>query len=167
MTISPSITERSGRLAFTASTTSGKYLVIGRSLRLPISTSSPSRKMIDRKPSHLGSYDAPGGISATALASIGGKGVITGSCMSSLWPQAGHGSSRYRANVLSAKFRPAAVLVALGLLVACTTTTTGDGSGAGRVTPPSRPTASASGSHSAAPLEFNDCSRLLDLGGVS
>ena len=87
--------------------------------------------------------------------------------MSSLWPQAGHGSSRYRANVLSAKFRPAVVLVALGLLVACTTTTAGNGSGADRVTPPSRPTASASGSQSAAPLEFNDCSRLLDLGGVS
>ena len=61
--------------------TSGKYRVIGRSLRLPISTSSPSRKMIDRKPSHLGSYDAPRGISATALASIGGTGGITGSCI--------------------------------------------------------------------------------------
>ena len=69
--------------------------------------------------------------------------------------------------MLSAKFRPAVVLVALGLLVACTTTTAGNGSGADRVTPPSRPTASASGSQSAAPLEFNDCSRLLDLGGVS
>ena len=54
-TISPSITARSGKLAFTASTTSGKYRVIGRSLRLPISTSSPSRKMIERKPSHFGS----------------------------------------------------------------------------------------------------------------
>ncbi len=33
----------------------GKLRVTGRSLRLPISTSSPSRKMIDRKPSHFGS----------------------------------------------------------------------------------------------------------------
>jgi hypothetical protein len=54
-TISPSMTQRVGRLAFTASTSSGKYLVIGRSLRLPISTSSPSRKMMDLKPSHFGS----------------------------------------------------------------------------------------------------------------
>ena len=123
--------------------------------------------MIDRKPSHLGSYDAPRGISATALASIGGTGGMTGSCMTSLSSQPGHGSSRYRANVLSAKFRPAVVLVALGLLVACTTTTAGNGSGADRVTPPSRPTASGSGSQSAAPLAFNDCSRLLDLGRVS
>ncbi len=53
--ISPSITARGGKLASTASTTSGKYRVIGFSLRLPISTSSPSRKMIDRKPSHFGS----------------------------------------------------------------------------------------------------------------
>ena len=53
--ISPSITARGGKFASTASTTSGKYRVIGRSLRLPISTSSPSRKMIDLNPSHLGS----------------------------------------------------------------------------------------------------------------
>ncbi len=53
--ISPSMTARSGKLASTASTTSGKYRVIGFSLRLPISTSSPSRKMIDLNPSHLGS----------------------------------------------------------------------------------------------------------------
>ncbi len=53
--ISPSIAHRSGRFAFTASTSSGKYRVIGFSFRLPISTSSPSRKMIDRNPSHLGS----------------------------------------------------------------------------------------------------------------
>jgi hypothetical protein len=52
---SPSITARSGKLARMASTTSGKYRVIGFSLRLPISTSAPSRKMIDRKPSHFGS----------------------------------------------------------------------------------------------------------------
>src|SRR5215475_7890568 len=52
---------------------------MGRSFRLPISTSSPSRKMIDRKPSHLGSklYE-PVGISATDLASMGGTGGITG-----------------------------------------------------------------------------------------
>ena len=54
-TISPSITDRSGKFASTAATTSGKYRVIGFSLRLPISTSSPSRKMIERNPSHLGS----------------------------------------------------------------------------------------------------------------
>src|SRR5262245_54438411 len=52
---------------------------MGRSFRLPISTSSPSRKMIDRKPSHLGSklYE-PVGISATDLASMGATGGITG-----------------------------------------------------------------------------------------
>jgi pimeloyl-ACP methyl ester carboxylesterase len=81
----------------------------------------------------------------------------------SLWPEPGHGSSRYRAIVLSAKFRPAVVLVALGLLVACTTTTTGDGTGADGNTPPPSPSPAGS----AAPLEFNDCSRLLDLGRVS
>ena len=55
MMISPSITQRAGMCLRTASTSSGKYLVIGRSLRLPISTSAPSRKMTERKPSHLGS----------------------------------------------------------------------------------------------------------------
>ena len=55
MTISPSTTHRGGRLRLTAATTSGKYRVIGRSLRLPISTSSPSRNTIERNPSHLGS----------------------------------------------------------------------------------------------------------------
>jgi hypothetical protein len=44
-----------GRLRLTAAATSGKYRVIGRSLRLPISTSSPSRNTIERNPSHLGS----------------------------------------------------------------------------------------------------------------
>ena len=39
-TISPSTTQRSGRFALIASTSSGKYRVIGRSFRLPISTSS-------------------------------------------------------------------------------------------------------------------------------
>ena len=76
-------------------------------------------------------------------------------------------SSRYRAIVLSAKFRPAVVLVALGLLVACTTTTTGDGTGADGNTPPPSPSPAGSAAQSAAPLEFNDCSRLLDLGRVS
>jgi pimeloyl-ACP methyl ester carboxylesterase len=80
-----------------------------------------------------------------------------------LWPEPGHGSSRYRAIVLSAKFRPAVVLVVLGLLVACTTTTTGNGTGADGNTPPPSPSPPGS----AAPLEFNDCSRLLDLGRVS
>ncbi len=55
MMISPSMTHFSGRFAVTAATISGKYRVIGRSLRLPISTSPPSLKMIDRKPSHFGS----------------------------------------------------------------------------------------------------------------
>ena len=85
----------------------------------------------------------------------------------SLWPEPGHGSSRYRAIVLSAKFRPAVVLVVLGLLVACTTTTTGNGTGADGNTPPPSPSPAGSAAQSAAPLEFNDCSRLLDLGRVS
>ncbi len=55
MTISPSTTHRSGSDAFTAATTSGKYRVRGFSLRLPSSTSSPSRNTMQRKPSHLGS----------------------------------------------------------------------------------------------------------------
>jgi len=81
-TISPSTTQRCGRFALTAVTISGKYRVIGRSLREPISTSSPSRKMIERKPSHFGSYDsAPVGICGTALASIGETGGMTGRCM--------------------------------------------------------------------------------------
>src|SRR5207302_11517894 len=84
ITISPSITALGGKFAFTAATTSGKYRVIGRSLRLPISTSSPSRKMIVRKPSHFGSYDAPGGISGTDFDSIGATGGMTGSFMGTL-----------------------------------------------------------------------------------
>ena len=55
MTISPSRTQRSGRLARSDSTSSGKYRVSGFSLRLPSTTSSPSRKTMHRKPSHLGS----------------------------------------------------------------------------------------------------------------
>lgn len=55
VTISPSTTQRGGRFCRSASTSSGKYRVIGFSLRLPSSTSSPSRNTIVRKPSHLGS----------------------------------------------------------------------------------------------------------------
>jgi hypothetical protein len=62
-----------------AATTSGKYRVSGRSLRLPSSTLSPSLKQIDRKPSHFGSYQAPGGIAGTDFASIGETGGMTGS----------------------------------------------------------------------------------------
>jgi hypothetical protein len=47
-------------------------------LRLPISTSSPSRKITDLKPSHFGSYIWPAGMSATGLASIGATGGMTG-----------------------------------------------------------------------------------------
>ena len=79
---SPSTTHRSGRFARSASTSSGKYRVIGRSLRLPISTSSWSRKTIERKPSHFGSkLIAPRGISLTAFASIGETGGMTGRSM--------------------------------------------------------------------------------------
>ena len=63
MTISPSITQRSGSSALIAATSSGKYRVIGRSFRLPISTSSPSRNTMARKPSHLGSkLNGPSGM---------------------------------------------------------------------------------------------------------
>src|SRR5277367_1573756 len=84
MTISPSITQRSGNSAMAAATNSGKYRVIGFSLRLPTSTCSPSRKRIDLNPSHLGSYDASGGIDFTDLASIGETGGITGKSMCTL-----------------------------------------------------------------------------------
>ncbi len=83
MTISPSITQRGGSSARAAAAISGKYRVIGRSLRLPSSTSSPSRNRIDRNPSHFGSYQASGGISVTDFASIGGTGGITGSLIDS------------------------------------------------------------------------------------
>ena len=73
-----------GQLRDGGATSSGKYRVIGRSLRLPSSTSSPSRKQIDRKPSHFGSYEASGGIVATDLDSIGETGGMTGSCIDSL-----------------------------------------------------------------------------------
>ena len=55
MTISPSSTQRSGMLARSAGGSSGKYRVSGFSLRLPSSTSSPSRKTMQRNPSHFGS----------------------------------------------------------------------------------------------------------------
>src|SRR3984885_11098746 len=84
MTISPSITQRSGNSAMAAATNSGKYRVIGFSLRLPTSTWSPSRKRIDLNPSHLGSYDASGGIDFTDLASIGETGGITGKSICTL-----------------------------------------------------------------------------------
>ncbi len=54
-TISPSITHRSGSRSRSASTSSGKYLVSGLPLRLPSSTSAPSRKTIARNPSHFAS----------------------------------------------------------------------------------------------------------------
>lgn len=55
MTISPSTTHRSGNRSRTAATSSGKYLVNGLPVRLPSSTSAPSRNTIDRNPSHLAS----------------------------------------------------------------------------------------------------------------
>ena len=86
-TISPSITHRSGNDAKTAATISGKYRVIGRSLRLPISISSPSRNTIDRKPSHFGSNTkSPRGIFSTGLASIGATGGLTGRSMAPSFP---------------------------------------------------------------------------------
>ncbi|MFD0623733.1 hypothetical protein ACFQ2K_14050 [Streptomyces sanglieri] len=53
----------------------------GLPVRLPITTSSPSRCTIARKPSHLASYCMPGGILDTDLASIGFTGGITGRSM--------------------------------------------------------------------------------------
>lgn len=38
---------------------------------------------MERNPSHLGSYDASGGIAVTDLASIGDTGGMTGNCMCS------------------------------------------------------------------------------------
>jgi hypothetical protein len=89
-TTSPSITQRAGSCARTWATTSGKYRVIVLPPRLTSSTSSPSRKMIVRKPSHFGSYRMPSavGIFGTALASIGSTGGITGNCIPQPSPQA-------------------------------------------------------------------------------
>lgn len=86
ITISPSTTQRGGSASRKAVTSSGKYRVSGLPVRLPISTSSPSRKTIARKPSHLASYCIPGGISGTDLASIGATGGITGRSMSPMVP---------------------------------------------------------------------------------
>src|SRR6266540_1990693 len=62
---------------------------MGRSLRLPSSTSSPSRNTIVRNPSHLGSkLQGPSGSSGTGLASIGATGGITGR---SMHPVSAHG----------------------------------------------------------------------------
>ena len=58
----------------------------GFSLRLPITTSSPSRKTIERKPSHLGSYIMSGGIALTGLASMGFTGGMTGRSMPPVCP---------------------------------------------------------------------------------
>ena len=65
------------------SISSGKYLVRGRSLRLPNSTSEPSRKATHRNPSHFGSYSMPGtvGSSRASLASMGATGGMTGRSM--------------------------------------------------------------------------------------
>jgi hypothetical protein len=50
---------------------------MGRSLRLPSSTSSPWQNTIVRNPSHLGSkLQGPSGRSGTGLASIGATGGI-------------------------------------------------------------------------------------------
>ena len=49
-------------------------------MRLPISTSPPSRKMMDRNPSHFGSnITPPSGRDVTAFASMGAIGGISGS----------------------------------------------------------------------------------------
>lgn len=55
ITISPSTTHRSGNRSRTAATSSGKYLVNGLPVRLPSSTSPPSRNTIARNPSHFAS----------------------------------------------------------------------------------------------------------------
>jgi hypothetical protein len=52
-------------------------------LRLPNSTSPASRKHMDLKPSHFGSYDMPAGIAGTAFASMGATGGMTGSFIGS------------------------------------------------------------------------------------
>ena len=54
-TISPSRAIRSGRCSRQAATTSGKYRVSGFLPRLASSTSSPSLRTMQRKPSHFGS----------------------------------------------------------------------------------------------------------------
>ena len=41
--------------------------------------------MIERKPSHFGSYEAPAGMVFTGFDSIGATGGMTGSFMPSFW----------------------------------------------------------------------------------
>ena len=55
ITISPSTTQRCGNRSRRAATSSGKYLVSVFPVRLPISTSSPSRNTMARNPSHFAS----------------------------------------------------------------------------------------------------------------
>ncbi|SCD93081.1 hypothetical protein GA0115246_108137 [Streptomyces sp. SolWspMP-sol7th] len=54
-TTSPSSTHRSGSRSRSASTSSGKYRPSGLPVRLPSSTSAPSLKTRQRKPSHFAS----------------------------------------------------------------------------------------------------------------
>ncbi len=84
--ISPSTTHLSGRCSSTAETTSGKYRCIGLVFREPISTESPSRNTIARKPSHFGSYSLPAGMDAADFDSIGSTGGSTGRTMTAVWP---------------------------------------------------------------------------------
>src|SRR6478609_6668556 len=84
--ISPSTTHRSGRYDSTAATISGKYRCIGLVFRDPISTESPSRNTMARKPSHFGSYSLPAGMEGTDLASMGSTGGITGSVIREVLP---------------------------------------------------------------------------------
>src|SRR5262249_61834281 len=73
-----SITHRRGNCSVTAATSSGKYRVIGRSLRLPSSTSPPSAKTMERNPSHFGSkLYGPSGILLTGFASIRATGGVS------------------------------------------------------------------------------------------
>ena len=85
-TTSPSTTQRCGSERLSGSSSSGKYLVKGRSLRLPSSTSSPSRNTMQRNPSHLGSKTkSPAGTAWVALANIGSTGGMTGKRTSSTY----------------------------------------------------------------------------------
>src|SRR6266496_752234 len=72
-TISPSITNCFARSLSKASTSSGKYRPSGCPLFDCNDTSLPSRKAMQRKPSHFGSYCqvSPAGSCSTDFASIG------------------------------------------------------------------------------------------------
>src|SRR6266496_4890550 len=72
-TISPSITNCLARSLSKASTSSGKYRPSGCPLFDCNDTSLPSRKAMQRKPSHFGSYCqvSPAGSCSTDFASIG------------------------------------------------------------------------------------------------